>query len=281
MAAATVTAAAAPAPAPAAGKVVVVTGVTKGLGEALALELASRGHTVAGCGRSEDKLEKLRSRLQGKHLFKAADVTSDKSVGEFCQAVIDTLGIPDIVINNAGCINANAKLWDVPIEEFHSVIDTNVKGTYHVIRHFVPYLVSKKGSVIVNLSSGWGRSTAAEASALAESLHPLVLANLSAAWSSILCPLLASVTVEGWDAQVAPYCATKWAVEGMTKALAKELPPGVVAVALNPGIINTAMLQSCFGSSASMYTTPDQWAPHAANLILGISPLDNGASMTV
>eukprot|EP00850_Spirogloea_muscicola_P006703 SM000032S12087 [mRNA] locus=s32:424182:425959:+ [translate_table: standard] len=248
MAAAAVTAAAAPTPAPAAGKVVVVTGVTKGLGEALALELASRGHTVAGCGRSEDKLEKLRSRLQGKHLFKAADVTSDKSVEEFCQAVVDTLGIPDIVINNAGCINANAKLWDVPIEEFHSVIDTNVNGTYHVIRHFVPHLISKKGTVIVNLSSGWGRSTAAEAS---------------------------------WDAQVAPYCATKWAVEGMTKALAKELPPGVVAVALNPGIINTAMLQSCFGSSASMYTTPDQWAPHAANLILGISPLDNGASMTV
>jgi NAD(P)-dependent dehydrogenase (short-subunit alcohol dehydrogenase family) len=64
----------------------------------------------------------------------------------------------------------------------------------------------------------------------------------------------------GWgrsaDAEVAPYCATKWAIEGLTLALAQELPPGMAAVPLNPGIINTGMLHSCFGDSASSYPTP-------------------------
>lgn len=58
---------------------------------------------------------------------------------------------------------------------------------------------------------------------------------------------------------MAPYCASKWAVEGLTRSVAKELPPGIAVVALNPGVINTEMLQSCFGSSASTYPTPESW----------------------
>ena len=91
---------------------------------------------------------------------------------------------------------------------FPQVIDVNLKGMANVIRHFVPAMVKNKSGVIVNFSSGWGRST---------------------------------------DAEVAPYCATKWAIEGLTQALAQELPPGMAAVPLNPGIINTGMLRSCFG----------------------------------
>lgn len=59
--------------------------------------------------------------------------------------------------------------------------------------------------------------------------------------------------------QVAPYCASKWAVEGLTRAVAKELSSGVAAVALSPGVVHTEMLESCFGSSASVYPKPDQW----------------------
>lgn len=58
---------------------------------------------------------------------------------------------------------------------------------------------------------------------------------------------------------MAPYCASKWAVEGLTRAVAKELPPGLAVVALNPGVINTEMLQSCFGSTAVLYPTPESW----------------------
>lgn len=66
--------------------------------------------------------------------------------------------------------------------------------------------------------------------------------------------------------QVAPYCASKWAVEGLTRAAAKELPPGMAIVALNPGVINTEMLQSCFGSSAALYQTPDSWYKFSLSL---------------
>jgi len=55
-------------------------------------------------------------------------------------------------------------------------------------------------------------------------------------------------------------CATKWAIEGLTQALAQELPPGMAAVPLNPGIVNTDMLRSCFGGSTSSYPTPREWA---------------------
>ena len=59
--------------------------------------------------------------------------------------------------------------------------------------------------------------------------------------------------------QVAPYCASKWAIEGLTRSVAKELPEGMAVIALNPGVINTDMLASCFGSSAALYQTPEAW----------------------
>ena len=59
--------------------------------------------------------------------------------------------------------------------------------------------------------------------------------------------------------QVAPYCASKWAIEGLTRSLAKELPPGLAAIALSPGVVNTDMLNSCFGSSAALYQTTETW----------------------
>ncbi|CAI5505299.1 unnamed protein product [Closterium sp. Naga37s-1] len=215
-------------------KVVVVTGATKGLGRALVLELAKRGHRVAGCGRDVKQVEVVRQLLDdtrppaaaaaaaaspAQHLMVAVDVASDGEVKAFAQNVISTLGVPDIVVNCAGLINANKRLWEVPCEEVDRVLDVNIKGTVNVIRHFAPTIVDRRNGVFVNFSSGWGRSVAAE---------------------------------------VGPYCASKWAVEGLSKSLALELPAGCVSVALNPGVINTAMLHSCFGSSASMYQTPEE-----------------------
>ena len=62
-----------------------------------------------------------------------------------------------------------------------------------------------------------------------------------------------------WFRQVTPYCASKWAIEGLTQSVAKEVPPGIAVVALNPGVINTDMLTICFGSQASLYPSPDTW----------------------
>lgn len=231
-------------------KTVLITGVSRGLGNALALELAKLGQTVIGCSRSQDKLASLESELtaasekfkNNNHLVLNIDVRSDAGVKELARTVVEKKVVPDIIVNNAGTINRNNKIWDVPVDEFDAVVDTNIKGVANVLRHFTPLMIGRKQGVIVNMSSGWGRSAAA---------------------------------------QVAPYCASKWAIEGLTRAVAKELPPGMAIVALSPGVINTEMLQSCFGSSADLYPTPESWAPKAASMILNLTAADNGASLTV
>ncbi|XP_057978143.1 NADPH-dependent pterin aldehyde reductase [Malania oleifera] len=222
---------------------VLITGVSKGLGRALALEMAKRGHTVIGCSRSQERLDSLRPELPSdNHLLLTTDVKSNSSIEEMARVVMENKGVPDIIVNNAGTINQNNRLWEVPAEEFDTVIDTNLKGTTNILRHFIPRMIENKQGVIVNMSSGWGRSAAA---------------------------------------QVAPYCASKWAVEGLTRSVAKELPSGLAIVALSPGVINTDMLASCFGNSASLYQTPESWAPKAATMILNLTAADNGASLTV
>jgi NAD(P)-dependent dehydrogenase (short-subunit alcohol dehydrogenase family) len=80
---------------------------------------------------------------------------------------------------------------------------------------------------------------------------------------------------------VAPYCASKWAIEGLSQALAQELPGGMAAVALNPGIIDTEMLRSCFGDSAESYPDADDWARRAVPFMLKIGPKDNGSPLVV
>jgi NAD(P)-dependent dehydrogenase (short-subunit alcohol dehydrogenase family) len=81
--------------------------------------------------------------------------------------------------------------------------------------------------------------------------------------------------------EVAPYCASKWAIEGLTKALAEELPPGMAAVPLNPGVIDTDMLRQCWAEGASGFAKADAWAKKAAPFILKLGPKDNGRSVTV
>ena len=69
--------------------------------------------------------------------------------------------------------------------------------------------------------------------------------------------------------------------QGLTQSLAQELPSGMAAVPLNPGVINTELLQSCFGSGAAHYPDPDEWSHYAVPYILGIKPSQNGQSLSV
>ncbi|KAI5414349.1 NADPH-dependent pterin aldehyde reductase [Lathyrus oleraceus] len=229
-------------------RTVLITGVSKGIGRALAIELANRGHTIIGCSRTQEKLDSLQSLLttnSNHHLFLNTDVSCNNSVAEMARIVMEKKGgPPDIIVNSAGTINKNNKMWEVPAEEFDLVMDTNLKGSANVLRHFIPLMLRKNEGegIIVNMSSGWGRSGAA---------------------------------------LVAPYCASKWAIEGLTRSVAKELSQGMAVVALNPGVINTEMLASCFGVSASMYQSPELWALKAATMILNLTPADNGASLSV
>ncbi len=223
-------------------KTILITGVSRGLGRAMAEEFIRLGYTVLGCGRSAKEIATLQKQFPAPNNFSIVDVADDAQVTAWAKKILATHAAPDLLLNNAALINRNAPLWQVPAAEFSDVIDVNIKGVANVIRHFVPPMIARRSGVIVNFSSGWGRST---------------------------------------DADVAPYCATKWAIEGLTQSLAQELPPGLAAVALNPGIINTAMLQSCFAGGASGYPTANEWAKTAVPFLLKINSSDNGKPLTV
>lgn len=86
-------------------KRIVITGVTRGLGRAMLDEFAARGHSVAGCGRSEAAIEKLRLQFVAPHRFATVDVADDMQVGQWARHVLTTMGPPDILINNAALTN--------------------------------------------------------------------------------------------------------------------------------------------------------------------------------
>jgi len=223
-------------------KHVVITGASRGLGRAMAMGFAADGWSVSGCGTDAAALRSLADELGPDHLTHACDVTDPAAVEEFATAANNRFGSADLLLNNAGLINRSAPLWEVSADEFSRVIDVNLKGVHNVIRSFLPAMIRRGTGVVVNFSSGWGRSTSPE---------------------------------------VAPYCATKWGIEGLTAALAQELPAGLAAVALNPGIIDTRMLRSCFGEGAGSYPGPEDWAKVSVPYLASLDTRHNGKALTV
>jgi NAD(P)-dependent dehydrogenase (short-subunit alcohol dehydrogenase family) len=221
---------------------IVLTGATRGLGRAMVEKFAALGHVVHGCGRSSADIAHLRQKFAAPHDFAVVDVTSREQVAAWAKDVLARHGPPDLLLNNAAVTNACAPLWEVEPDDFDRVIDINIKGVANVIRAFLPAMIEAGSGVVVNFSSGWGRSTAPD---------------------------------------VAPYCATKFAIEGLTKALAQELPKGLAAVPLNPGIIDTEMLRISFGASAAGYPSPAEWAEQAVPFLLKLGPRDNGRSLSI
>lgn len=216
----------------------VITGVSRGLGKAMARVFLREGHAVYGCSSTGQCRD---SELKGLHHSKV-NVASAMDVVAWAEALIENGIVPDLLINNAAIINRSDYCWKIDADEFDRVIDVNVKGTMNVIRAFLPAMEKRQNGVIINFSSGWGRGTSPE---------------------------------------VAPYCASKWAIEGLTQALAQELPHGLSAIPLNPGVIDTDMLRSCFGSSASSYSSPEDWAERAVPFILGLGRKQNGKPVSV
>ena len=221
---------------------ILITGATRGCGRAMVERFIEAGHTIVGCGRSESHVAELRKRFGEPHRFDIVDVADDDQVAAWAQSVHSTGFVPDLLLNNAAITNQPALLWQIPAAEFQALFSVNVMGTANVIRHFAPAMVQRQRGVIVNFSSGWGRSTSPE---------------------------------------VAPYCATKYAIEGLTQSLAQELPDGMAAIPLNPGIINTEMLQTCWGDGASRYPTPERWSQIAVPFLLALGPKDNGRQVSV
>jgi NAD(P)-dependent dehydrogenase (short-subunit alcohol dehydrogenase family) len=223
-------------------KRIALTGVSRGLGLAMAAGFIEAGHTVWGCARSEPKVAELAKRWGPPHHFTAVDVADDDQVRRWAEGARKQLGGIDLLVNNAAIINRNAPLWEISAREMSEIVNINIGGVVNCIRHFVPAMIAQGHGVIVNFSSGWGRSVSPE---------------------------------------VAPYCATKWAIEGLSQALAEELPEPLAAAAFNPGVIDTDMLRSTWGDSAGSYTDPEAWARRAVPFLLRIGRKDNGKPLKV
>ncbi|WP_166220633.1 SDR family oxidoreductase [Pseudomonas atagonensis] len=169
------------------------------------------------------------SGAQANPLLFNASVTEPGEMLEFAQAVSRD-GAMDIVVCNAGVITARKPAWEIAVEDWQRVMQVNVLGVVNTLHAFMPAMLDRRQGLFIAISSGWGRS---------------------ASWG------------------LAPYCASKFAVEGLIGSLIADLPDGVGAVALDPGNgVNTEMLSICLPDEHEQYISPAIWAEHAADYIV-------------
>ena len=188
------------------GKAVVVTGASRGIGEAAAIALAKAGVDVVLAARSTDDLERGAASVReagARAETIACDVADYAAVEAAVAACTSAFGRLDILVNNAGIIDPVSRLSDSDPQAWGRVIDVNVKGVYYGMRAAAPVMESAGGGVIINISSG------AAVSAL-----------------------------EGWS----HYCASKAGAKMLTDCLHKEAEgQGLRAIGLSPGTVATEM----------------------------------------
>jgi len=220
--------------------VCVITGVTRGIGRALLTEFSMLGFKVFGCARTVQDIELL-SREYPQHGFAAVDISKNEEVRAWAAGVLSEAGPPGILFNNAAILTPKMTVWQVADEYFSAAMDTNVKGVINTLRAFIPAMMDLPSGLIVNLSSRWGTR---------------------------------------FQAGMAAYCASKWAVVALTRILAEELRRSKLSVvALNPGVVRTQMLKeysTSFGKPASTSCSPSEWAKYAVPKILAFGPSDSG-----
>ena len=188
------------------GQIAVVTGASRGIGKAIAKELAAQGATVViNYNGSEAKADEVKHEIVEKGgcaQCMQCNVADYEGCEAFIKAVIEQFGRIDILVNNAG-ITKDGLLMRMSEEDFSDVIDVNLKGTFHCIRFASRQMMKQRSGKIINLASVVG--------------------------------------ISGNAGQV-NYAASKAGVIGMTKSMAKELANrGVTVNAIAPGFIRTAM----------------------------------------
>ena len=134
---------------------IVITGVTKGLGQALAHAFIAEGHSVSGCGRSAAAIESLKGDYP-EHNWRVLDITDADGLSKWAADVAQKHSI-DLVIQNAAILLDPEPLHKVGEADFRQILEVNVLGPHLVTRAFLPYLLKQGEGMIVFLSSGAGR----------------------------------------------------------------------------------------------------------------------------
>lgn len=187
-------------------KCALITGASGGIGSEIALRLAKDGFNIAACYCSDEvgiaELEKKLAKTDAEYKLYKADVSDYNSIKEVFTDAAEVFGGVSVLVNNAGI--AQQKLFtDITQDEFDRITAVNFKGVFNCCQCAVPYMVNEKAGKIINVSSMWG--------------------------------------IYGASCETV-YSATKAAVIGLTKALARELAPSNVQVnCVAPGAIDTKM----------------------------------------
>ena len=188
------------------GKVILVTGASRGIGRAIALELSKQGASIAiNCSKDVEGAKKTLDEIisnggYGKIYIK--DISKAINCKELIQDVIKTFGKVDILVNNAGRSKVGL-LMDCEDEDIEELINTNLLGAMYLSKYALNHMISKGYGNIINISSIWGETGAS-------------------------CEVV--------------YSTTKGGLNLFTKSLAKEVAPfGIRVNAIAPGVINTEM----------------------------------------
>lgn len=189
-------------------KVAIVTGGSRGIGKAIVESLARKNiKVIANYNKSEDKAKKLQEDLKKENILIdifKADVSKRKEIREMVDYTINKYGKIDILVNNAG-IDQEKMFQDITDEDWDNIVKVNLYSVFCTTQEAIKYMLNQKDGCIINISSIYG--------------------------------------INGGSCAVA-YSATKAGIDGMTKALAKELGPSNIRVnSIAPGYINTDMNQ--------------------------------------
>jgi NAD(P)-dependent dehydrogenase (short-subunit alcohol dehydrogenase family) len=213
------------------GKTALITGGSKGIGAAIASELAQMGASTIICGRTQPSLETAAGKIRsagGRCETKVCNVADWNSVAALASEVQSTHGKLDILVNNAGVAGFGKPLHETAPETWNNIIDTNLRGVFHTIRAFVPLLLSAGGGHIINISS-------------IASKNPLP--------------------------NGAAYAASKWGLNGLSYSVAEELRGDNIRVAIVcPGSTHTE-LSPHEGKKVSKMLQPEDVARVVAMLV--------------
>ena len=187
-------------------KIAIVTGASKGIGRQIAKTLAKENiQVIANYNKSEEEILKLKNELEEENIqvdIKKADVSKRKEAKELVEYVLSRYGKVDILINNAG-ISEYKLFTEETDQDWERVINTNLYSAFVMSQEVIPNMIQNKKGCIINISSVWG--------------------------------------MVGGALEVI-YSVSKAGMDGLTKALAKELGPSNIRVnSIAPGIIKTSM----------------------------------------